>query len=78
MGHSWVHMIIAMPLWGLVPSRSQHTKCMEMAIVLQGRMQLSSIEDHMQEGLGACSPKASFEIRCSMIASEAMFEPKFY
>ena len=49
-----------------------------MVIVSQGRMQLSLIEDHMQKGLGACSTKASFEIKCSEIASEAMFEPKFY
>ena len=35
-------------------------------------------EDHMQGGLGACSPRTIFEIRCSEIASVAMFEPKCY
>ena len=65
-------MIIAMPLWGSVPPNSQHTKCMDMAIVSQGQRQLSSIEEHMQEGLGACSPSTNFEIRCSEIASEGI------
>ena len=81
-GHSWVH-----PRHNLHVGSHDHChatlgvssfsfsayKMSGMAVVSQGRMQLSLIEDHMQEGLGACSSKANFEIRCSEIASEAMF-----